>query len=130
MAAPRGVKQVRKVNHEELERLARLHLTSKEIAEWFNCSVELLQREPYLSIIVKGRSETKQRLKQKAIQRAFENSDTMLIFCLKNYCGWGDNKVGVAEEPDVDIKKLSDKELAEKAATLAKQITEQTNDGK
>jgi hypothetical protein len=87
---------------EELERLARLHVTYKEMAEWFGCNESLLQYEPYFTIIAKARSETKQRLKQKALQRALvENSDTLLIFCLKNYCGWGDNKsiIGEGEVP-------------------------------
>jgi len=94
MAPPKGHKYYdgTKVDMDELERLSKLHLTAGEIAEWFGCSPELLQRDPYLSIIQRGRADTKQRLKQKAIQRALEdNSDTMLIFSLKNYCKWGDN---------------------------------------
>lgn len=86
---------------DELQRLARLHVTYKEIAEWFGCNESLLQYEPYVSIIAKARSETKQRLKQRALQRALvEGSDTLLIFCLKNYCGWGDNKAIIGESED------------------------------
>lgn len=106
MAAVKGQpKPEQKVDHEELQKLARLHLTSVEMAEWFGCSVDLLTREPYLSIIHKGKSETKQRLKQKAIQRALvDNSDTMLIFCLKNYCKWGDN--GPTDQTDSGVIKV------------------------
>ena len=68
-----------------------MHLTTVEIANWFGCSRALLECEPFVAIIDKGRAETKQRLKQKALQRALvEDSDVMLKFCLKNYCGWTD----------------------------------------
>lgn len=94
MAPPKGHPHYdgTKIDIKELERLSHLHLTTNELAEWFGCHRTTLDREPYLSIIQRGRAETKQRLKQKAIQRALEdNSDTMLIFSLKNYCKWGDN---------------------------------------
>lgn len=78
----------------ELERVARLHATKKDIAEWFRCSPSTLDNDPYYSIIIKAQNETKQRLKQKAIQRALEgDSDVMLKFCLTNYCKWSDKQV-------------------------------------
>ena len=84
-------KPEKKVDKDELAKLARLHLTNIEIADWFGCTSDLLSRSPYIEIIQKAKSETKQHLKQKAMQRALhDNSDTMLIFCLKNYCKWGD----------------------------------------
>lgn len=90
---PRQRKVYGSIDVVDLERLARLHLTNRELAEWFNVNENTLALEPYKHIIAKGKSETKQRLKQKAIQRALiDDSDTMLIFCLKNYCGWSNNE--------------------------------------
>jgi len=78
----------------ELERVARLHATRKDIAEWFRCSPSTLDSDPYYSVIIKAQNETKQRLKQKALQRALEeDSDMMLKFCLTNYCKWSDKQV-------------------------------------
>jgi hypothetical protein len=79
------------INLEELGKVARLHATKREIAEWFRCSMSVLDDDPYHSVIIQAQNETKQRLKQKALQRALEeSSDQMLVFCLKNYCGWSD----------------------------------------
>lgn len=80
-----------KIDKEELVRLARLHVTLQEMAEWFKCTREYLSMEPFITLINDAKSETKQRLKQKALQRALvDNSDPMLKFCLKNYCKWSD----------------------------------------
>lgn len=82
------------IDLEELERVAKLHATKKDIAEWFRCSPSTLDNDPYFSVIIKAQNGTKQRLKQKALQRALEgDSDMMLKFCLTNYCKWSDKQV-------------------------------------
>jgi hypothetical protein len=82
------------IDLDELERVAKLHATRKDIAEWFRCSTSTLDNDPYYSVIIKAQNETKQRLKQKALQRALqEDSDMMLKFCLTNYCKWSDKQV-------------------------------------
>lgn len=102
---PRQRKRYATIDEEELERMSRLHLTNTEIAQWFNCDINTLSLEPYRTIIANGKSETKQRLKQKIIQRALiDNSDTALIFALKNYCGWGDNKDKAGDTPPPVLK--------------------------
>lgn len=103
---PRQRKEKATIDLEELKRLARLHLTNIDIAEWFGCDINTLSKTPYTEIILNAKSETKQRLKQKAIQRALiDNSDTMLIFCLKNYCGWTNNdKVEINTGSNTDSK--------------------------
>ena len=106
---------VKKIDEVELKRLAELHITNKEIAQWFSVHEDTLGQPYYAEIIKNGKSLTKQRLKQKAIQRALQdNSDTMLIFCLKNYCGWSNNdnaKPIEVEEPAMTIEQI-DAELA------------------
>jgi hypothetical protein len=86
------------IDLEELAKVASFHLTLMEIADWFGCSSSALNYEPYKSVIKKAHNETKQRLKQKALQRAIEeSSDKMLQFCLTNYCGWSDKTTAVME---------------------------------
>lgn len=45
-------------------------------------------------------SLTKLKLQQKAITKALGGDNCMLIFCLKNRCGWKDNPDAVEEEID------------------------------
>ena len=95
---PRKRKQKVTIDLGELERLAQLHITNIEIAQWLNVNVKTLNAERYLSVINKAKSETKQKLKQKALQRALnDSSDSMLMFCLKNYCGWSNNETQTQE---------------------------------
>lgn len=89
------------IDLEELAKIAALHATNNEIAEWFRCSRSCLDNDPYHSVIIKARNQTKQRLKQKALQRALEaDSDPMLKFCLINYCGWTDKIVNQVENTE------------------------------
>lgn len=115
-----------KIDTDDLIRLARLHLTFKELADWFGVTTEYMQTEPFASIVQKAKSETKQRLKQKALQRALsDGSDTMLKFCLKNYCGWSDNDT-ITNTPNEtgDIERSSGFTVS----IISKKTTEQDND--
>jgi len=108
-----------KIDVDVLTNLARLHTTNAEIAKWFGIHPATLSHSPYIEIIEKAKSETRQRLKRKAISRALDdNSDTMLIFCLKNYCGWSNNDA--AKPIQSDIQPLTENEINEQIETILK----------
>jgi|694.fasta_scaffold19564_17 hypothetical protein len=90
------------IDLQQLEDIAKLHATNAEIALFFRCSASTLDNDPYYSIIVRARDETKQKLKKAALRRALEeSSDQMLKFCLKNYCGWTENNQVIQVQEDL-----------------------------
>lgn len=51
---------------------------------------------------------TKIKLQQKAIQMALNGNATMLIFCLKNLCGWADKQETTIEAKGLTINISAD----------------------
>jgi hypothetical protein len=74
---------------DEVELMAQIGSTDKEIAEHFGIGHDTLRRN-FADELAKGRSNLKQRLRQKQLQVAFEGNPTMLIFLGKNYLGQAD----------------------------------------
>jgi hypothetical protein len=54
----------------------------RRIREWVNCT--------YSEFKERHSSNIKQKLMNKAFEMALAGNATMMIFCLKNYCGWAD----------------------------------------
>ena len=81
----------------QLQKLATLGCTNKEMADFFGCSADLLEKS-YSEFLTKGRAQQKMRLRQ--LQwRACENGNvSMLIFLGKNMLGQQDR----IEETELD----------------------------
>ncbi len=75
---------------DEVELMAKIGSTDREIAEHFGIKDDTLRRN-FADYLAKGRSELKQRLRQKQLAVAFEGNPTMLIFLGKNYLGQADS---------------------------------------
>ena len=77
------------IDTSQLQKLATLGCTNKEMADFFGCSADLLEKS-YSEFLTKGRAEQKMRLRQ--LQwRACENGNvSMLIFLGKNMLGQQD----------------------------------------
>lgn len=91
-------KSARTLHKEDIRDLARLHLSNIDLASWFGVNPTIFSKEPFITLIHQAKSETKQMLIRKALHRALnDNSDTMLIFCLKNICKWNNNDSALQE---------------------------------
>ena len=71
---------------EEVEKLAKLWCTNREIAEWFGIEESTLKYN-FSDIIAKGRSETKQALRRAQLKNALEGNTTMQIWLGKQILG-------------------------------------------
>ena len=67
-------------------KLAKLHCTHTEIADLLGCSVDTLDNR-YGDLIAKGKSETKQSLRDKQIEMALSGNVPLLIFLGKVMLG-------------------------------------------
>lgn len=74
---------------DEVELMAKIGCTDREIAEHFGINDQTMRRV-FVDFLVKGRSELKQRLRQAQLKVAFDGNPTMLIFLGKNILGQAD----------------------------------------
>ena len=75
---------------DEVKKLAALHCTYKEMADFFDVNVETLKYN-FRDIIVKAQSETKQALRKTQLKVALEGNVTMLIWLGKQILGQAEN---------------------------------------
>lgn len=83
---------------DEVELMAKIGCTDREIAEHFGIKDETLRRN-FVDYLVKGRSELKQRLRQAQLRVAFDGNPTMLIWLGRNILG--QNETQQTEEKTV-----------------------------
>ena len=77
------------IDTEQLQKLAKLGCTNKEMGDFFGCSADLLEKS-YSDILLKGRAEQKMRLRQLQWKSAANGNVTMQIFLGKNILGQQD----------------------------------------
>lgn len=82
---------------DEVELMARIGCTDREIAEHFGIKDETLRRN-FVDYLVKGRSELKQRLRQAQLKVAFEGNPTMLIWLGRNILGQNETVASNSKE--------------------------------
>ena len=92
------------INKDQLCGLLRLKPSLEDVAAFFKCSPTTIQRFITAEYQISFRElreremvHTRHDLIRKAIARA-DKSDTMLIFCLKNLCGWRDKQDDTPKE--------------------------------
>lgn len=101
------------INPLEVSKLAAYGHTNKEIAEFFDCSTDTLERR-FAKELRKGRNELRMRLRIKQIQTAMKGNAALLIFLGKQYLGQAD-KMEQAGKIDMNYtgkKSLDAKEFA------------------
>jgi uncharacterized protein YbcV (DUF1398 family) len=85
------------IDKPKLKALMRLKPTLEDTASFFECSarsIERFIRDEYDLKFVEFREQnmvhTRLAIVRKAIEKAEKGDNVMLIFCLKNLCGWKD----------------------------------------
>ena len=81
------------INIEDVKKLAALHLTYKDMADYFGCK-ENTFRDNFRSIVERARQKTKQRLMEAMLETAIvKQNPTILVWTSKNLLGWQDNPI-------------------------------------
>tara|TARA_R110002020_G_scaffold421023_1_gene630128 strand:- start:11 stop:313 length:303 start_codon:yes stop_codon:yes gene_type:complete len=78
-----------KIDTVQLQKLATLGCTNKEMGDFFGCSADLLEKS-YSEFLTKGRAEQKMRLRQLQWKACENGNVSMLIFLGKNMLGQQD----------------------------------------
>jgi len=118
------------IDEKKLKSLMRLKPTLEDTAAFFECSgrtIERFIRENFEITFFEFRERymvhTRLNIVRKAIQKAENGDNVMLIFCLKNLCGWRDKAEG--EEQKVIVNNFtskSDEELDQRIGELTQEI--------
>lgn len=85
------------VDGQKLKALLRLNPTLEDVAAFFECSVDTISRHirkehdlTFAEFRDQNMVHTRLNIVRKAVQKAEGGDNVMLIFCLKNLCGWRD----------------------------------------
>lgn len=85
------------INWEDFEKLCSLHCTLTEIAEWFGCSEDTVQRmvkrhykDNFAAIYKRKSGKGKISLRRKMFETALKGNVTMMIWLSKQTLGYAD----------------------------------------
>lgn len=85
------------IDETHLKGICRLKPTLRDVAAFFDCSEDTIERRckalgalSFADFRDKNMVQTRFNLIRTAIRKAENGDNTMLIFCLKNLCGWVD----------------------------------------
>ena len=88
----------RVISIEEVKKLASLHLTYKDMAEFFGCK-ETTFRDNFRSVVEREKQKTKQKLMYAMLQNATEKMNpTIQIWLSKNLLGFTDQPINSNED--------------------------------
>ncbi len=87
----------KEIDREQFEAFCRLNPTLKDAAAFFKVSEDTIDRrckewdyEGFADAKQQNMVHTRLKLIRKAVSKAENGDNVMLIFCLKNLCGWQD----------------------------------------
>lgn len=85
------------IDQEQLEALCRMNPTLKDAAAFFKCSEDTIERRckefgynDFADARQQNMVHTRLKLIRKALSMADSGNTAMMIFALKNLCGWSD----------------------------------------
>lgn len=115
-----------KIDTNQLAAFMRFKPTAEDCAAYFKCSVDTIERHikkasglTFAEFREQNMVHTRMSLVRTALKKAEGGDNVMLIFCLKNLCGWRDKQ---ADEGNIIVNNLSnnmtDDELDQKIKKL------------
>lgn len=100
------------LNHENLVNLMRFRPTLKVTADWFGTSEDTIERRvrkwekiTFGEFKEKYSQHIRFKLMDRAIEMAMSGNATIMIFALKNFCGWTD-RIHEPEATEADSSKF------------------------
>lgn len=104
----------KEIDEQQMGVLCRLIASAQDCADYFGVSVDTIDRRVkewgysgFAEFKQQNMVHTRFQLKRDALERA-KTSDTMLIFCLKNLCGWKDKVDHSSEDGTMTPKGFGD----------------------
>lgn len=102
------------VNKVEFEKLCAIQCTKQEIADWFRCSHDTIDRwcmkeygEPFATIFEQKKSVGKISVRRRQFQVAEKGNTSMLIWLGKQYLGQSEKQeVAVSHNDDETLKEM------------------------
>lgn len=92
------------IDAEEVYKLAKLGCKNEEIAAWFNCTADTIERR-FAPELAKGKSEMKMSLRRWQLRAAENGNASLLIWLGKQILGQRDNDILSSEEiKEIEIK--------------------------
>ena len=95
------------IEPEKLRAFMRMKPTLKDTAAYFECSEDVIERYikahwgvRFAEFRDQNMVHTRHDLVRMAIKKAMRGDNVMLIFCLKNLCGWRDKPVEEERQAD------------------------------
>lgn len=122
------------IDMQKLATLMRFKPTAEDCAAFFKCSVDTIERRikaetksadhpeglSFADFRDQNMVHTRMNLVQTALKKADKGDNVMLIFCLKNLCGWRDRQPGEEDKVVVNttVSNKSDDEIDRRIAQL------------
>ncbi len=101
-----------KIDQGQLESLCRMNPTLADTAAFFKCSPDTIERvcksfgyKDFADARQQNMVHTRLKLIRNALAMADKGNTAMIIFCLKNLCGWAD-KVETAVDGEKNVIQL------------------------
>lgn len=98
------------IDQEQLEALCRMNPTLKDAAAFFKCSEDTIEGrckefgyESFSDCRQQNMVHTRLKLIRGALAMAEKGNPALMIFCLKNLCGWADKMESTVSNSELKI---------------------------
>lgn len=103
------------LNYDQLDALLQFKITKSFCADYMGVSEDAIDRRlkedhgmNFSEYHALKMQRTAVKLQQKAIESALKGNTTLMIFCLKNLCGWSDKQESTSINENINISFKSD----------------------